>query len=119
MIEIVHPGWLSLVTDNGRFGHAGIGVPWSSALDSFAYGTLNLMLGNGPGAAAIEVMGNEFAVRFHEETTCAICGASVAAQLDGDEVGSWASFRVIRGSLLRVTRVVEGFRYYVGIAGTF
>jgi antagonist of KipI len=119
MIEIVHSGWLSLVVDNGRFGHAGIGVPWSSALDSLAYGTLNFMLGNDPGAPAIEAMGNEFALRFHEETTCAICGARVSAQLDGEEIDSWASFKVGRGSLLRVSRVLEGFRYYVGVSGTF
>jgi biotin-dependent carboxylase-like uncharacterized protein len=119
MIEIVHPGWLSLVADNGRFGHADIGVPWSSALDSFAYGTLNLMLGNDPGAPALEVVGNEFAVRFHEETTCAICGARVTAQLDGDEIGSWQSFQARRGSLLRVSKVLEGFRYYVGVSGVF
>lgn len=119
MIEIVHPGWLSLVVDNGRFGHAGIGVPWSSALDSFAYGTLNLMLGNDPGAPAIEAVGNEFAVRFHEEATCVICGAKVAAQLDGNEIESWKSFQARRGSLLRVDKVLEGFRYYVGVSGIF
>jgi biotin-dependent carboxylase-like uncharacterized protein len=119
MIEVMHPGWLSLVVDNGRLGHAGIGVPWSSALDSFAYGTLNLLLSNDPGSPAIEVMGNEFAVRFHEESTSAICGAPVAAQLDGEEIVSWRSFRARRGSVLRVNRVLEGFRYYVGVSGVF
>ena len=86
MIEVVHPGWLSIVVDNGRFGHADMGVPWSSALDGFAYGTLNLLLGNDPAAPAIEVMGNEFAVRFYKDVSCAITGAWVAALLDGQEI---------------------------------
>ena len=51
MLEVIHPGWLSIVVDNGRFGYADIGVPWSSALDGFAYGTLRVTVPvyGGPG----------------------------------------------------------------------
>jgi len=119
MVEVVHPGWLSIIVDNGRFGYADIGVPWSSALDGFAYGTLNLLLGNDPAAPAIEVLGNDFSLRFYEEASFAIAGARVSGFLDGEEITSWKSFRAKKGATLRVSKVVEGFRYYVGVSGMF
>ncbi|MGD0236592.1 MAG: biotin-dependent carboxyltransferase family protein [Syntrophorhabdales bacterium] len=119
MLEVIHPGWLSIVVDNGRFGYADIGVPWSSALDGFAYGTLNLLLGNDPAAPVIEVVGNDFSLRFHEEASFAITGARVNALLDGKEIVSWRSSRARKGATLRVIKVMEGFRYYVGVSGIF
>jgi allophanate hydrolase subunit 2 len=119
MLEVIHPGWLSIVVDNGRFGYADIGVPWSSALDGFAYGTLNLLLGNDPAAPVIEVVGNDFSLRFHEEASFAITGARVNALLDGSEIVSWRSSRARKGATLRVIKVMEGFRYYVGVSGIF
>lgn len=117
MIEIVHPGWLSMIVDEGRRGYAEVGVPSSSALDGLAFKTLNLLLGNQPDTPAIEVVGTEFALSFTEELTVAITGARVLAHLDGETVPPWSAFTVRKGSLLRVGRVLEGFRYYVGFAG--
>jgi len=45
-IEVAHPGWLSLIVDEGRLGHADIGVPLSSVLDSLALLALNRLLEN-------------------------------------------------------------------------
>ena len=119
MIEVVHPGWFSIIVDKGRFGYAGIGVPWSSALDGFAQGTVNLLLGNDPAAPVIEVLGNNFSVRFGEDVSFAITGARVNALLDGEEIIAWRSFRAKKGATLRVVKVIEGFRYYMGVSGMF
>jgi antagonist of KipI len=119
MVEVIDPGWLSIIVDNGRFGYGDVGVPWSSALDGFAYGTLNLLLSNDPAAPTIEVVGNQFSLRFLEEASFAITGARVTALLDGEEVGSWKTFRAKKGAVLRVVEVMEGFRYYVGVSGMF
>jgi antagonist of KipI len=119
MVEVIDPGWLSIIVDNGRFGYGDVGVPWSSALDRFAYGTLNLLLGNDPAAPAIEVVGNQFSLRFLEEASLAVTGARVTALLDGEEIGSWKTFRAKKGATLRVVKVMEGFRYYVGVSGMF
>jgi len=95
-------------------------VPWSSALDSFAYGTLNLMLGNDPGAPAIEAVGNEFAGPLPRGGGLRdLRRQELLRQLDGKDIGSWMSFQARRGSLLRVNKVLEGFRYYVSVSGMF
>jgi biotin-dependent carboxylase-like uncharacterized protein len=117
VIEVVNPGWLSLVVDAGRPGFAHIGVPSSSALDGLAFAALNRLLENAPGMPAIEVFGTEFAVRFSADVTAAVTGARTAAFLDGALLEPWAAFRAAAGSTLRVAQVLEGFRYYVGFAG--
>jgi len=116
-IEVVHPGWLSLVVDAGRPGHADIGVPPSSALDSLAFATLNRLLANRPGTSALEVCGTPFSVVFSDAISFAVTGARVTAFLDDAPVEPWATFQARPGSRLMVSAVIEGFRYYVGFAG--
>ena len=64
MIEIIHPGIMSLVVDGGRYGHREVGIPPSPALDSYALSALNHLLGNEDNAPAIEVFGEKFSLRF-------------------------------------------------------
>lgn len=117
MIEVINPAWFSVVVDGGRYGYADVGVPGSAALDQFAYNILNYLVGNKPGAPALEIMGNEFSVRLNAEMTCAITGAQVTAYLDDKPITPWVSFPVRKGGTLRVKEVLEGFRYYVGFSG--
>jgi biotin-dependent carboxylase-like uncharacterized protein len=118
MIEIVHPGIMSLVIDGGRYGHREVGVPPSPALDSYALSTLNHLLGNEDNAPAIEVFGEKFSLRFNADVCCAITGAKVRASLHGRTLHSWMSFEARSGELLTVDNVMDGFRYYVGFSGT-
>jgi antagonist of KipI len=118
MIEIINPGWPSLIVDGGRFGEAAVGVPPSSVLDLYASRALQRLTGQGSGAPALEIMGASFALRFHRDMTCAITGARVKATLDDKPVRPWASFRAASGNLLRILEVVEGLRYYIGFSGT-
>jgi biotin-dependent carboxylase-like uncharacterized protein len=117
MIEIIHPGWLSLIVDEGRYGHADSGVPPSAALDSFAYKMLNVLLKNPAGTPAIEVMGKDFSLQIHADVTCALTGARVEATLNGEPLEPWTSFCAQKGSILKVKAILEGFRYYVGFSG--
>jgi biotin-dependent carboxylase-like uncharacterized protein len=118
MIEIINPGWPSLIVDGGRFGEAAVGVPSSSALDLYAFRAVQCLTGQGSDVPVLEVMGASFALRFDCDMTCAITGAKVKAQLNDRPVRPWASFRATAGSLLRVREVVEGLRYYIGFSGT-
>lgn len=118
MIEIINPGWPSLIVDGGRFGEAAVGVPSSSALDRYACRALQRLIGHAADTPVLEVMGAAFALRFHHAMTCAITGARVKATLDDRPVRPWASFRAAPGSLLRIQEVLEGLRYYIGFSGT-
>ncbi len=118
MIEIIHPGIMSLVINGGRYGHREVGVPPSPALDSYALSTLNQLIGNEYNAPAIEVFGEKFSLRFNVDVCCAITGARVKASLQGRPLRSWMSFEARSGELLIIDDVMDGFRYYVGFSGT-
>src|SRR5271157_3076014 len=118
MIEIVHPGIMSLVVDRGRYGYREVGIPTSPALDLYALSVLNHLLGNEADAPAIEAFGEKFSLRFRKDICCAITGAKVRANLEGRPLHSWMSFEARAGETLTVDEVREGFRYYVGFSGT-
>ena len=118
MIEIINPGWQSLIVDDGRYGSAAVGVPPSSALDRYACRALHLLTGHEEDTPALEVMGTPFSIKIHHDIICAITGAKVSATLDGRPVRPWTSFRAAANSLLEVQAVTEGFRYYIGFSGT-
>jgi len=117
MIKIINSGWLSIIIDSGRYGHGAVGVPPSSALDHYAYCILNHLLGHDRDAPAIEVIGGNFALTVGADVTCAITGAKVKAFLNDQPLQPWAAFPMVKGSILKVQDVEEGFRYYVGFSG--
>lgn len=117
MIEVINPAWLSMVVDGGRYGHADIGMPPSSALDRYAYMALCRLLGYDAGMPAIEVMGYDFSLKVNTDLFCAVTGARVAAFVDSVPIAPWKVFKVKAGSTVRVKEVTEGLRYYVGFSG--
>jgi antagonist of KipI len=118
MIEILNPGWQSLIVDSGRYGYGHMGVPPSSALDHFAYDALTFLLGNNRGTPALEVLGKGFSLTFGKDLRCAITGARVTASLNDQPRPGWTPFQVNQGDVLRIKDVLEGFRYYIGFSGT-
>ena len=118
MIEIIHPGIMSIVVDGGRFGYREVGIPTSPALDLYALRVLNHLLGNEGNAPAIEAFGEKFSLKFGKDVCCAITGARMRASLEGRPLQAWMSFEARAGEILTVDEVREGFRYYVGFSGT-
>jgi antagonist of KipI len=118
MIEIIHPGIMSLVVDGGRYGYREVGIPTSPALDLYALSVLNHLLGNEGTAPAIEAFGERFSIRFGKDICCAITGAKVRASLEDRPVQSWMTFEARAGETLTIDEVREGFRYYVGFSGS-
>ncbi|MET0227127.1 MAG: urea amidolyase, partial [Actinomycetes bacterium] len=55
MIGVRKPGLLTTVQDLGRPGLAHLGVPTAGAADRRAFRLANRLVGNRPGAAALEI----------------------------------------------------------------
>ena len=95
---LVHkPGMLTTVQDLGRWGHQSRGVSVSGAMDPFSLRLGNVLLGNDPGAAALEltVMGPELEVQ--EEGALLLAGADLKMHLDGSPAEPWRIYRVSPG----------------------
>ncbi|MFF0747275.1 biotin-dependent carboxyltransferase family protein [Streptomyces sp. NPDC004111] len=114
---VVRPGALTTVQDEGRPGHAHLGVPLSGALDRAASALANRLLGNAPGAAVLETTLDGCAVRVRGAVTVAVTGAPCPVTVDGRPAAWGAPVQVPGGAVLDVGRAVAGVRSYVAFAG--
>ncbi|QSX40890.1 5-oxoprolinase subunit C family protein [Shewanella cyperi] len=117
MIEVIQGGVLASVQDLGRHGVAHLGVPISGALDRQALMLGNLLLGNEPGAAAIEITLGRASFRFLRDGWIALTGADADARLDDQAV--WCGWRVPvhAGQQLSLNSPKQGMRSYLCVAG--
>jgi antagonist of KipI len=116
-ITVIDPGLFSTVQDAGRWGHQSSGVPVSGAMDWIAYRTANAVVGNEPGAAAVEATLAGPKLRFEQRTTFAITGADLGAALDGARVPHCAAVASPPGGILRFANRVFGARTYLAVDG--
>ena len=100
MIEVLSSAALATVQDLGRTGSLRWGVGTSGAMDNLALAAGNLLLGNAPGAAAIEVPVFPFKVRFGEDCAFALTGADCAARLDDQPLLPWWVHQARAGQVL-------------------
>src|SRR5437016_3294015 len=80
MFEVVEPGLLTTVQDRGRPTATHLGVPEGGAADRRSLAVANLLLGNEPGAAALEmtIVGPMLVAR--EDAVIAFAGADLAGR---------------------------------------
>ncbi len=117
LLEVLKPGLLTTVQDEGRPGFRAFGMPLAGALDRHAYALSNLLAGNAPGAAALEMtlLGGTF--RFARDAYVGLAGADMQAALDGGGVPCWSGFLVRAGSVLALSAARAGVRCYLAVRG--
>jgi KipI family sensor histidine kinase inhibitor len=116
-IAVEQPGLLTTIQDQGRPGYRAFGMPAGGALDARAYALANLLAGNAPGAAAVEMTLRGATFRFERDAYVAVAGADMRAELDGACVETWSAFPVRAGGVLRFSGAAEGCRTYLAVQG--
>ncbi|MFE5029067.1 biotin-dependent carboxyltransferase family protein [Streptomyces sp. NPDC056656] len=116
-MSVVRAGALTTVQDEGRPGHAHLGVPHSGALDLPAARLANRLVGNPRGAAVLETTLDGCAVRPRCDVTVAVVGAPCAVTVDGRPVAWGAPVQVPAGALLDLGPARSGVRSYAAFAG--
>jgi antagonist of KipI len=116
-LHVIKPGLLTTVQDLGRHGYQASGVPVAGPMDMYSHRLANLLVGNAPEAATLEVtlIGPELEVDV--ETTMAVAGADFEVTCSGQLVGIGSSFRVQPGDRVRFGRRRQGARAYLAVAG--
>ncbi|MET8948945.1 biotin-dependent carboxyltransferase family protein [Streptomyces sp. NPDC004542] len=116
-LEILRPGLMTTVQDEGRTQGYALGMPPSGAMDRFSYHVANTLVGNPVGAAVLECtyLGPEIA--FTEATTFAVTGADLPVKLNGEEIQPWTSHRAAAGDVLGFGFLRSGARVYIAVAG--
>lgn len=116
-LVVVRAGALTTVQDQGRPGHAHLGVPRSGALDAPTAALVNRLVGNAPGAAVLETTFDGCALRPRSPVTVAVGGAPCRVTVDGRPAAWGAPVDVPAGAVLDVGRAERGLRSYVGVSG--
>ena len=82
-ILVAASGLLTTVQDLGRVGHRRHGVAVGGAVDPLSLRVANILVGNAPGAAALEITLLGPALVFDEPAVVAITGGDLGPLLDG------------------------------------
>jgi biotin-dependent carboxylase-like uncharacterized protein len=116
-LRVASPGLLTTVQDEGRPGVYAVGMPPAGAMDKFSYRVANMLVGNPPGAAALEItyLGPE--LELTQDAVIAITGADLPPKVNGEEVARWESHRLRAGDVLSFGYLQSGARAYLAVAG--
>jgi KipI family sensor histidine kinase inhibitor len=121
-IEVLESGLLTTVQDVGRWGHRRLGVGSAGPMDANSHGAANVVVGNPPGAAALECTVTGPTLRFIAATRFAIAGGDLGAVLHRADLGAWPvplgeGVLARPGNVLAFTGRRAGCRAYVAFAG--
>jgi biotin-dependent carboxylase-like uncharacterized protein len=120
------PGLLTTLQDLGRVGYQHLGIPVSGALDPVSLSAANLLVGNPPGTAALEIayQGPSFAVEA-DSVRIACAGAAAPIEIEagaggrGRRLAMLHSTRLKRGDRVRIGALSGGATLYLAVAGGF
>jgi biotin-dependent carboxylase-like uncharacterized protein len=118
-LVVAAAGPLSTIQDAGRWGHLRNGVPPAGAMDMIALAAANLLVGNAPGAAAIEFTLAGDTLECAAESARVALAGEAPAFLGDTAMAPWRSFTMRRGERLRIGALKRGARGYVAVAGGF
>lgn len=122
-IDVLRAGMLCSVQDLGRHGRRHLGISQCGAMDMLALQQANLLLGNPPGAAGLELSLGPVQLRFTQAARIALTGVDFGARLQTPEGGdvpvlSGHALALHAGAVLSLTRpAIPGARGYLAVAG--
>ena len=113
-------GPMTSLQDSGRVGSRRFGVSGSGAMDGLALAHANALVGNAPGAGAIELalMGGVFEAQ-DGPIRLAVAGAPAGVGIAGRAVAPGSSVTLAPGEQLTIGAAQAGIFLYLAVAGGF
>jgi urea carboxylase len=118
IVEIEQPGLLTTVQDlPGRTGLWEVGVPPSGPMDARSFAHANSLVGNDPGAAALEATLTGPSFRLPGGGVIAVSGGDAAVTVAGRPGPVNQAITVPPGALVEIGASIHGARIYVAFRG--
>ncbi len=123
LLKVIAPGLQTTVQDLGRVGHQRLGIPVSGALDTTALRAANIVAGNAPGTAGLEMaMAGPTLEVMADSVRVAVAGGTTELQIttgDGEtrRVPPLQSIRLVRGERVRIGGIAGSAVAYLAIEG--
>lgn len=116
-LHVIQPGLHSLVVDRGRPRTRSLGVPVGGAADQTALAIGNALVGNPPGAPALEVTLAGPTLRAECALACVLYGAPFEIETDRRWLQAGKTFTLGAGEQLRIGTTHAGARAYLCVRG--
>jgi len=116
-LEIIEVNGLATIQDTGRTGWRKFGVPTSGAMDVFAFRTANLLAGNDPNCAAIEIGLGDITFRALHDCVVSVSGAGFGLSVYIWDFPLWSSYYIRGGWMIRLNKLDSGMWAYIAISG--
>lgn len=116
-LRVESPGLLSTVQDLGRPGFGALGVSPSGAADPVALRLANMLVGNEPTAAGLEMTLTGGSFVFPQGAMIALSGANFGPAVNGHCLDMWTPHAVQPGAKLTLGPTLDFARCYLAIAG--
>ncbi len=116
-IIFLSPGLLTTIQDAGRLGYQQYGFATGGALDKRAMTMANLLAGNEPGEAVLEMTLLGAEMEFTHDNVIAITGGLCEPTRNGEPVPMYTAIQMHAGDTLAIGAVKDGCRTYVSFMG--
>jgi allophanate hydrolase subunit 2 len=125
LFEVLDGGLMTTIQDAGRPDWTHLGVPVGGAADPWSLAVANLLVGNEPGSAVLEMtlVGPTLAVHAGAAVTIGLAGADLGARIrNGRRLAPGRSHRLAGGDILdipgdRTGPSARGSRAYLAVPG--
>lgn len=119
LFKINKTGLQTSFQDSGRIGFQKYGVVQGGAMDHLSLNLGNILVGNEPNEACMEVCMIGPEMECLSPTTIAICGGDLSPTLNGKKLPMWRTVRVQKGDLICFGKLKSGLRAYIAVKGGF
>jgi antagonist of KipI len=118
-LSIIKPGILDTIQDQGRFGYGAWGINPGGAMDSFAAEIANMLVGNCPAEALLEMHFPGPQILFEQNALIAITGADFSPLVNDIPVPLWHPVVIRKNTVLHFPKLNGGARCYLSCHGGF
>jgi antagonist of KipI len=117
VLRVIEPGLFTTVQDLGRPNAIAAGVPPGGAMDRFAHGAANLMVGNAEADSTLECTLTGPHLVAEHSCLVAITGADLDPRVNGQAAPTWTGIFLGQGDRLTFGGRRSGGRAYIAVAG--
>lgn len=118
-ILVLKPGLLETIQDTGRYGFSQWGINPGGAMDRYAAQVGNMLVGNPPEEAVLEIHFPGPQLLFEQTSLISICGSDFMPMLDGTAIPLWQPIVVRKNTALHFDGLHYGGRCYLAMHGGF
>lgn len=116
-LKIIKAGILDTIQDMGRYGQQHLGINPTGAMDKYAMQVTNILVGNKPDEAVIEMHFPASVFMFTQPALIALGGADFSPSINGEPVPNLHVIVVGKNDVLQFHKPVSGARAYMAVGG--